>query len=1076
MRFALLVLAAALAGSATAQTPTLFQKPALSRSRIVFSYAGDLWTVARSGGEAIRLTTGTGIETEAVISPDGQQVAFSASYDGNSDIYMVPISGGIPKRLTWHPGADTPLAFSADGKQLLFRSARATPVGVARFYTMPVEGGPASELPLPMGDRAAYSPDGKRLAYTPLAPAFLIWKRYAGGRTSPIWLADLADSKVERIPRVNSNDYYPMWAGDKVYFLSDRFGAMTLCVYDTKTKKVSEAIKNTGLDYKSASLGPDAIVLEHFGAIELYDLKSGKLTPVSIQLSGDLPGVRPYFDKIAQRINAFDLSPSGVRAVVEARGEIITIPGEKGDARNLTRTPGVAERSPAWSPDGQSIAYFSDESGEYQLRIAAQNGAGDVKKFDLGQKAFFYDPRWSPDGKKILFRDSSVTLHYIDLESKKVTKVDSDYYDVPSRDDMNASWSPDSRWIVYTRLLKNFMRAVTVYSLADAKSTQVSDGLSDARYAVFDKGGKAIYFTASTNTGLSTGWLDMSSLDRLSNRAVYLVVLRKDDPSPLAPESDEEKPAEKKDEPKKDEAKKEDKAEVRIDFDAISQRILSLPVPVRNYVDLQTGKTGVVFLLEAPAAPSQDGPTPLTLQKFDLKTRKTDKLLDGIRFAAFSFNGEKMLYRQGANYFINPTAGAPKPGDGQLKLDAVEVRVDPPAEWTQMFNEVWRIERDFLYDPNLHGVNLADYKARYAKFLPAVAHRADLNYLFGEMLGEISVGHMYVNGGALPDVKNVPVGLLGADYAVENGRYRFARVFDGENWNPSQRAPLTQPGVNVRAGEYLLAVNGRALASTDDLYSFFEATSGKSVTLKVGANPNGEGAREVTVVPVANEQNLRYMAWVEDNRRKVEQLSGGRLGYVHLPNTSVAGYSNFNRWFFAQVGKDGMVLDERFNGGGFVADYIIDYLRRPLLNYFTTRAGNPFTTPMNGIYGPKAMIVNEYAGSGGDALPWMFHKLKIGPLVGKRTWGGLVGIFGFPPLLDGGSVTAPNLAFYNTEKQWDVENHGVEPEHDVDYLPDLVRQGHDPQLEKAVELLLDSLKKNPPPVHERPAYPNYHRN
>ena len=1076
---------ALLSSSAWAQTPTLFQKPAASRTHIVFTYAGDLWTVARSGGEATRLTAGTGVETDAVLSPDGQTVAFSASYDGNTDVYTVPITGGVPKRLTWHPGADTPLAFSIDGKQILFRSARSNPVGVARFYTMGLDGGPATELPLPMGDRASYSPDGKRLAYTPLSPAFQIWKRYAGGRTSPVWLADLADSKVEKIPRENSNDFYPMWTGDKVYFLSDRFGAMTLCVYDTKTKKVAEAVKNTGLDYKAASLGPDVIALEHFGAIELFDLKTAKLAPVSIRVNGDQPGVRPYFDKVATKIRAVELSPSGARAVVEARGEILTVPAEKGDARNLTRTPGVAERSPAWSPDGQSIAYFSDESGEYQLHIAPQNGLGEVKKYDLGQKAFFYEPRWSPDGGKIVFRDSAVTLHYIDLESKKVTRIDSDYYDVPDHDDINAGWSPDSKWIVYTKLLKNFMRAVTVYSLADGKSTQISDGLSDARFAAFDKNGKYLYFTASTNTGLSTGWLDMSSLDRISNRSAYLVVLRKDEASPLAPESDEEKADAKKDDAKKDEAKKDDakkdepkkdeKVEVRIDFDAIGQRILALPVPSRNYVDLRTGKTGIVFLSEAPAVAPQDGPRTIALQKFDLKTRKTEKLLDGARFAVISYNGEKMLWRQNSNVFIGGTAAAPKAGEGQLKLDQLEVKVDPPAEWAQMYNEVWRIERDFFYDPNLHGLNLADAKARYAKFLPAIAHRADLNYLFGEMLGDISVGHMYVGGGAFPDQKNVPVGLLGADYAIENGRYRFARVFDGENWNPSLRAPLTQPGVNVHAGEYLLSVNGRDVRAGDDVYSFFEATSGKSVTLKVGPNPTPDGARDVTVVPVANEQTLRYMAWVEDNRRKVEQLSGGRLGYVHLPNTSNAGYSNFNRWFFAQVGREGMVLDERFNGGGFVADYIIDYLRRPLLNYFTTRAANPFTTPMNGVFGPKAMIVNEYAGSGGDAMPWMFRKLKIGTLVGKRTWGGLVGIFGFPQLLDGGSVTAPNLAFYNTEKQWDVENHGVTPDIEVEYDPALVRQGHDPQLEKAVEVLLDSLKKNPLPVHEKPAYPNYHR-
>ncbi|MGJ5820758.1 S41 family peptidase [Paludibaculum fermentans] len=1059
----------------------------MNKTHIVFTYAGDLWKIARSGGEATRLTTAPGFESNAVLSPDGQTVAFSGQYDGNTDIFLVSINGGVPRRLTWHPGVDVPLAFDSGGKRLLFRSDRSTAIVANHFYTMSLDGGPAEIEPLPMGYQAAYSPDGKRLAYTPLAPAFVSWKRYAGGRTSPIWLADLSDSKIEKIPRENSNDFYPMWAGDKVYFLSDRFGPMTLCVFDTKSRKVTEAIKNTGYEYKSASLGPDAIVLEHFGAIELFDLKSGKLTPVNVALNGDLPEVRPYYAKAASTIESAALSPTGARAIFGARGEVLTVPAEKGDIRNITNTPGAAERYPAWSPDGQSIAYFSDESGEYQLHIAPQNGRGEVKKYDIGWKSFFYDPTWSPDGKKILFRDAAVTTCFLDLESKKVTKVDTDYYDVPDREEMGPRWSPDSKWIVYNKLQRNFLRAVHVYSLETAKATQVSDGLSDQRHAAFDANGRFIYFTASTNTGLSTGWLDMSSIDRISNRSVYIAVLRKEDPSPLAPESDEEKTeAAKKDEAKKDEAKKDDakkedpkkeeKVEVRIDFDGISQRILSLPIPARNYSKLVAGKTGLVFLREDPPVAPQ-GPPARTLHKFDLKTRKTDQFLAGASDFELSFNGEKILYSQPGNkWFITATAAAPKPGDGALKIDQMEVRVEPAAEWAQIYNEVWRIERDFFYDPNLHGVNLADYKTKYQKFLPGIAHREDLNYLFRDMLGELSVGHLYVNGGETQNnPKNVPGGLLGADYSVENGRYKFARVFSGENWNPSLRAPLTAPGVNVKAGDFLLAVNGRDVKATDDVYSFFEATSGKSVILKVGPNANGEGSREVTVVPTANETGLRYMDWIEGNRRKVEQLSGGRLGYVHLPNTSNQGYTNFNRWFFSQVGKEGMVLDERFNGGGYVADYIIDYLRRPLLNFFTTRAGHEFTTPMNGIYGPKAMIVNEYAGSGGDAMPWMFHKLKIGPLVGKRTWGGLVGIFSFPPLIDNGGVTAPNLAFYNTEKQWDVENHGVDPDVEVENDPALVRQGHDPQLEKAVEILMDSLKKSPLPKYEKPEYPNYHK-
>lgn len=1068
----LFLLLAALTASGQTLLP---QQPALNKTHIVFVYAGDLWSVPRQGGAAVRLTASAGIESNPVFTPDGATIAFSGSYDGNQDVFTIPAAGGVPKRLTSHPSIDVPRAFAPDGKRLLILSGRAAITGVPRFFTISIDGGPADEAPLPSGFTAAYSPDGQRLAYTPLPPAFTIWKRYRGGRTSKIWLAHLSDSKVEEIPRENSNDFNPVWAADAVFFLSDRNGPVTLFRYDLKSRKVTEAIRNTGLDYKSASLGPGAIVLERFGGLELYDLKSGKATPVKITLEGDMPGVRPSFEGVGTRISHAALSPTGARAVFEARGDIFTVPAEKGDVRNHTMTPGVAERMPSWSPDGQKIAYFSDESGEYELHIGPQSGIGGVKKIGLGGKAFFYYPEWSPDSRKILFRDSMLNVCYVDVDSGKVAKVDADYYDSPYRDEIAPKWSPDSKWIVYTKQLPNHLRAVHVYSLETGQKTQVSDGLSDARYAAFDKGGRHLFFTASTNQGLGTGWLDMSSQDRIQTRSVYAVVLRADDPSPLAPESDEEKgEAEKKEETGKAEAAKKDAA-VRIDLEGISQRILALPVPARSYSDLVAGKSGMFYLLEDPpaGAPRQEPPS-RTVHKFDMKMRKLDKVLEGVREFIVSFNGEKMLYRQGQRWAISGTAAAPRPNEGTIRTAGMEMRVDPPAEWKQMYREAWRIQRDFLYAPNYHGLDLAAAEKKYEPYLAAVAHRADLNYLFAEMLGEISVGHLYVSGGALPPLRQVQGGLLGADYERADGRYRFAKVYDGENWNPNLRAPLTQPGVNVKAGEYLIEVNGREVRDTDDVYAFFEATADKSVRLKVGPNANGEGAREVTVVPVANEQGLRYMDWVEGNRRKVEQLSGGRLGYVHLPNTAEGGYTNFNRWVFAQMGKEGFVLDERFNGGGQIADYIVDLLRRPLLSYFTTRAGNDFTTPMNGIFGPKAMIINEFAGSGGDAMPWMFRQLKIGPLIGKRTWGGLVGIFGFPELIDGGRITAPNLAFYNLQGEWEIENWGVAPDIEVDQDPALVRQGRDPQLEKAVEVVLEELKKNPPVKHRKPAYPDYH--
>ena len=1085
---ALTLLSCAVLPAATGPT-VLPQRPALSKTHIVFNWAGDLWVVPRQGGEARRLTTAPGIETNAIFSPDGETIVFSGGYDGNSDLFSMPVSGGEPKRLTYHPSSEVPLAFTPDGQGILFRSDRTSPSRFETFFTMGLDPGPATPLPLPMGDDASYSPDGKRIAYTPLSPAFRIWKHYRGGTSSAIWIANLDDSAVEKLPRDNSNDFCPMWNGERIYFLSDRNGAMTLFFYDLKTKKVTEALKNTGLDFRHASLGPGGIVLERFGQLEVYDLKSGKVAQVEVHAAGDLASLRPSFEKTGEHIRASNLSPTGARAVFEARGDIYTAPGDKGDVRNITATSGVAERSPAWSPDGKEIAYFSDASGEYQLHIAKQDGSGTPRIFDLDGNAFYYAPLWAPDGKKILFRDSNLKIGFIDLESKKVTRFDADFYHDAASDAINPSWSPDSAWIVYTKLLKNRLRAVCVYSLKTGATTQLTDGLSDARFAAFDKGGKYVYFTASTNTGFQSGWLDMTSEGRIVRRNAYLIVLNKDDPSPFAPESDEEKAdkdkADKdkdKDKDKKDEkpgdkdAKKDEakKVEVRIDFDGVGQRILAMPVPERDYNGLAAGKEGIVFLGEyVPGEGEKPGNS--TIYRFEMKTRKSEKFLDGVDSLDLSADGEKALVKQGERWFITATTLPVKPGEGTVKTALMEAKIDPVAEWRQMYHEVWRIERDFLYDPNSHGFNLAEGEKRYSQFLPAVGHRADLNYLFGEMLGNLVLGHTFVGGGAYPQVKSVPGGLLGADYSVENGRYRFARVYDGENWNPNLRAPLTQPGVNVKAGDYLLAVNGREVKGTDDVFAFFESTSGKSVVLKVGPNPNGDGSREVTVVPVGNERGLRYMAWVEDNRRKVEKLSGGRLGYVHLPDTAQGGFTNFNRWYFAQVGKDGIVLDERFNGGGQIADYIVDALRRPLLGYFMTRVGNDFTVPMNSIFGPKAMIVNEYAGSGGDAMPWMFHKLGIGPLIGKRTWGGLVGIYDFPGLIDGGFVTAPNLAFYNTEKQWDVENHGVKPDVEVEYDPAQVRQGHDPQLEKAVEVLMEKLKTAPLPKFERPEFPNHYK-
>jgi tricorn protease len=1072
------LICAAVVCYAQGEKPLLVQKPTINHTQIVFSYAGDLWSVSRNGGDAVRLTSSVGVETDPYFSPDGKEIAFTGQYDGNTDVYVMPATGGVPQRLTWHPAGNVVRGWTPDGRKVLFMSHRTSDVDAPKLFTITKTGGVAEALPLPSGTSAAYAPDGKRLAYVPNMKWQNAWKRYRGGQATPVWIADLDSSKLlEKIPRTNTNDSSPMWVGDKIYFLSDRNGPVSLFAYDLKTKHVTEAVHNSGLDIKSASAGPDAIVYEQFGAIYLYTLATGKAQKVDIRVTGDFAEVRPHYLKVGDRIQSADLSPTGTRAVFEAHGDIFTVPAEKGDVRNLTNTPGAVERSPSWSPDGKWIAYFSDESGDYALHIRSHDGKGETKKIGLGTPAsFFYNPVWSPDSKKIAFTDKRTNTWVVDIANGTPIKIDSSPFGGPS----TPVWAPNSQWVAYIKSLPSRMGQVCLYELAGRKSHPITDGLSDVNNVDFDKSGKYLYLTASVDVGPSVVGFDMSGYERPVTRNAYIVVLRNDLPSPLAPESDEEKPKEEK--PKEEKPKpeekpadksKQDESAFRIDFDGIQQRTLALPIPSRNFNGLTAGKEGILFLLETPQMRLHGGYETPILHRFDLSARKLETFLTNVNSYAVSANGEKLLYQQGPRWAITGTAAA-APGAGTLNLADMEVRVDPRAEWNQMYHEVWRIERDWFYATNYHGLDLKATAAKYEPYLQSLHCRADLNYLFEEMLGELTVGHMFIGGGDQPQPKRVRGGLLGADYKVENGRFRFARIYNGESWNPGAVAPLTQPGVQVKTGDYLLQVNGRDALPTQEVYSYFEATAGKQTVLKVGPTPDGNGAREVTVVPVDDESQLRYLTWIEDNRRKVDQLSGGRLAYVHLPDTTAGGYTNFNRYFFAQVGREGLVVDERYNHGGSAADYIIDYLRRPLMCYFLRRDGEDLSVPAGAIFGPKAMIINEYAGSGGDLMPWMFRKAKLGPLIGKRTWGGLVGIGGYPTLMDGGTVTAPHFGFWNPNGTWDVENHGVDPDIEVEWDPAAWRAGHDPQLEKAVEVVLAELKKHPLPKPVKPAFPDYH--
>jgi tricorn protease len=986
------------------------------------------------------------------------------------------------------------VSWTPDGKYVIFRSGREShSPRYTQLFKVPVEGGLAEALPLPMAYSGEFSTDGKHFAYSPTGGGFsftytnfVAWRRYRGGLASSISVTDFPDLKSVKIPREASSDFNPVWVGDKVYFLSDRSGPVTLFRYDPGSRAVMEAVRNGGHDIRSVSAGPGGLIYDQFGELFIYDTKSGKAKKVPIEITGDFPEVRPHLEDVSRQIFESRISPTGQRALLEAHGEILTVPASKGDFRDLTDTEAVMERQPAWAPDGEHIAYFSDESGQYALHIAQQNGAGTVKKFPLfDSPTYYFNPRWSPDSKLIAFTDNKLDILYLNTETGKFTKVDTDYNFASPAD---LAWSPDSKWLSYTRTLPNRFHAMFLYSIDSGHAKQVTDGISDARYPAFDRDGQYLYFTASTNYGPATSGLDMSSDEHDVTRHVYAMVLSSEGKSPVGPESDEEKPEATKGEKDKKEETKTAAKPTRIDLSSIESRVVALPFPPRNYQDLRTGKSGMIYVLEA--LPSEEQGAGRLLQKFDLKTRKTERLADNIASFDISADGEKMLIeiaqppappttgpvqRTVPQLAIVSASSPVKAGDGTLKITGIQVRVDPKAEWKQMYHEVWRIERSYFYDPHFHGVDTLAAEKEYEPFVTQIASRADLNYVFQEMLGSFTVGHLRGGGGTMPSPTRVPGGLLGADFEISDGHYRIKRIYPGGPWDSQLHAPLAQPGLKVAEGDYILAIDGEELKPNDDIQRLLEGTAGRSVTLKISSAATGADAREISVVPAASDLGLRTLSWITANRKKVDQLSGGKLAYVYLPDTAAGGLTNFTRYYFAQTDKDGAVIDERFNSGGQAADYIIQVMGRELLSYWAPRYGAIYRTPSASILGPKVMMVNEFSGSGGDAMPWYFRHAKLGPLIGKRTWGGLVGVSGYPPLMDGGSVTSPSFGFFSPSGEWEVENHGVAPDIEVDMDPRAVAEGHDPQLERAVAIAMEELKKNPPPQPRRPPYPNYNR-
>lgn len=1067
----------------SAQGTRLLRHPTVSRDSIAFEYGGDLWVVSRNGGQARRVTSTQGVELDPYFSPDGSQIAYTSTVAGNTDVYVVPTAGGDPKRLTFHPSLDRVRGWTPDGRGVVFASTRTSAPQQAywRLWTISIDGGLPAPLPMPRAFSIAYSPDGKKLAYEEITTAFVPpwyelsqWRHYRGGRTRPVRLLNLADNSVEKLPWTNSNDSLPMWIGNSVYFLSDRNHTTNLFAYNVGSKQVTQLTRHDDFDIMTASAGSDAIVYEQAGYIHIVDAASGKPRQLNIEVAGDFPWARPQFKKVVSMIRNSSLSPTGVRAVFEARGEIFTVPTEKGDYRNLTQSSGAHDRSPAWSPDGSQLAWLSDASGEYQLMIGDPLGMVPARSIPLPSTAFYSAPAWSPDGSQLLLQDNHDNLWLVELATGKAAKVDTDNYPDPIRS-FDATWAPDSKWIAYSKNLPSHLRAIFVYSLAEKKSYQLTDGLADSISPAFDVNGKYLYFMASTNYGPSTGWLEMSSIDRPVRRSIYLVVLSATEPSPLLPETGDEPPAPPQPPAQAPPAQPAPPAPravtVHIDPNGIGQRILAVNVPVGDYSNLAAGAAGSFYYTE-PIIPS--GATGFRLQRYELRTRAAAPFLEGVRSYSVSADKKKLLYQMaaggGASWGVVATDRPAKVGDGPINVAQLETRVDPRAEWEQIYRETWRVQREHFYDPQFHGANWNAIYEKYRPLLPFVRHRADLGYLIATVGGELTVGHSYITApGDVPSEDPVSVGLLGADFAIENGRYRIKKIYTGENWNPDLRAPLSAPGIQVAEGDYLLEVNGRSLTPPANIYSLFEGTAGRQTLIRVSKTPSAEGSKVVTVIPVASDDGLRTRAWIEDNRRLVDKLSNGRLAYVWLPNTTGPGYTAFTRYYYSQQDKEGAIIDERYNQGGQIADYIVNELDRKLLGYFAQRDGQPTTSPIAGIYGPKVMIINESAGSGGDALPYYFRLRKIGPLVGTRTWGALVGTLGIPPTIDGGGITAPTLAFYDLSGRWAVENEGVAPDIEVENTPAEVLKGHDPQLERAVQEAMKLLEQNPVKRVPRPA-------
>jgi tricorn protease len=1066
-------------GGDTQQGTRFLRQPSVSATGIAFVHANDIWIVGREGGTARRLTSDDGAETEPAFSPDGRAIAFTGEYEGNQDVYVVAVEGGQPRRLTWHPGEDVVQGWTPDG-DILFRSGReAVPTRLWRFFTVSPEGGFPEALSVHQAYQGEMSDDGAWLAYQEIGLWDPEWRNYRGGQAQPVRVVSTGTLELRTPPWEGERHLDPTWMDGTVYYMSERDWASNVWSYDPATGQDRQLTFHADFDVKSLDAGHGVVVYEQAGYLHELTAANGSTRQLEIHAEADQNWARTrWVDVPAAQLSNARLSPTGKRALFEHRGEIFTVPVEEGGWRNITQSPGVADRHPVWSPDGSRIAWFNDAEGEYGLVVADQDG-GNARRVPVADPTFYFVPEWSPDGSKLAFTDTDYRVLVMDLASGAVSHVDTDRYAHPERT-MNPVWSPDSRYIAYARRLDTQLRTIVVHDTESGERHELTEGMADAISPVWDVSGDYLYFLASTNYGLNTGWLDMTSYDRPVTRGLYVAVLDADGVSPFVPLSDEE--GEGGEDSRSDDDAEGDAADggeqepprVVLDAEGITSRIVAAPgLELRDYTGLLPGPEGHVFVLES--VPNESGST---LHRYSLEDREPTEFADEIVVAEVSADRTKLLHRSGSDWSVVSTEGTPPDNGGdRLSLGDLRVRVEPTREWAQMLRDGWRFMRDFLYVDNQHGAPWDDVWEWYSAWLPDIEHRSDFNHLLDMLSGEIAVGHSYVRGGEYPDPTNPRTGLLGADLELVDGFYRIARIYSGESWNPELLGPLSHPGLGVAEGDWIVAIDGRPLRAPTSPYELLEATAGRVITLTINDSPSADGGRDIAVEPVSSEAQLRSWAWIEDNRRKVDEMSDGRLAYVYVPNTGQGGYTYFNRMYFAQQDRQGAVIDERNNGGGSAADYIVDVMARELTGYFNSKAGDrkPWTQPMAGLWGPKVMIINERAGSGGDLLPYLFRFRGVGPLVGTRTWGGLVGTWDTPVLLDGGRFVAPRGGFIDVNGEWAVEAEGVAPDIEVMNTPREVADGRDPQLEAAVEEALRLLRTEAVELLPEPAPPVRYR-